>query len=302
MDKALADLLPENSRSTIQKWLRDERVTLDAKIAHQRQQVYGGERIEIQVPEVIAGEWQAEDIPLDIKYEDEHLLVINKAAGLVVHPGAGNPDGTLVNALLHFDSELARLPRAGIVHRLDKDTTGLLVVARTSLAHQVLVDQLQKRLIVREYYTLVNGQFVTGGSIDAPVGRHPHDRLKMAVTHRGRSAVTHYRIDRRFRLHTLLRVKLESGRTHQIRVHMLHSGHPVVGDPGYGQRLQIPKGADDSLSQQLRNFKRQALHATDLSFAHPLTAEWVAVNQPLPADMQSLITALDYDLERHKSS
>lgn len=299
LDKALSDLLPEYSRSTIQKWLKEDRVKLDAKIAYQREQVVGGEHVEIQVPEIIAGDWQAQEIPLDIKFEDEHLLVINKPAGLVVHPGAGNPDGTLVNALLYFDAELMRLPRAGIVHRLDKDTTGLLVVARTSLAQQILIDQLEKRLIVREYLTLVNGRFIAGGSIDAPVGRHDRDRLKMAVTHKGKPALTHYRIEQRFRAHSLLRVKLESGRTHQIRVHMLHSGHPVVGDPVYGQRLQISKDADESLIAHLRAFKRQALHATDLSFPHPVTEEWISIHQPLPDDMRSLILSLESDFENH---
>ena len=301
LDKALADLLPEYSRSTIQKWFREDRVKLNAKTASQRVHVVGGEQVEIQVPELIAGEWQAQDIPLDIKYEDEHILVLNKPAGLVVHPGAGNPDRTLVNALLNFDSDQARLPRAGIVHRLDKDTTGLLVVARTSLAQRSLVEHLQRRLIEREYLALVNGRFVAGGSIDAPIGRHPRDRLKMTVTHKGKPAVTHYRIEQRFRAHTLLRVKLESGRTHQIRVHMLHRDHPIVGDPVYGQRLQIPPNADQSLIDRLRSFKRQALHASDLSIPHPVSEEIVRIHQPLPGDMVLLRQTLEADFEHNNS-
>jgi len=291
--------LPEYSRSTIQKWFKEDRVKLDAKIVGQRIHVVGGEQVEIRVPDLIAGEWQPQDIPLDIKYEDEHILVINKPAGLVVHPGAGNPDRTLVNALLNFDADLVRLPRAGIVHRLDKDTTGLLVVARTSLALQSLIDQLQKRLIEREYLALVNGRFVAGGSIDAPIGRHPHDRLKMTVTHKGKLAVTHYRIEQRFRAHTLLRVKLESGRTHQIRVHMLYSGHPIVGDPVYGQRLQTPPKSDLSLVDSLRSFKRQALHASDLSIPHPVSEEIVRIHQPLPDDMILLRQTLEADFENN---
>jgi 23S rRNA pseudouridine1911/1915/1917 synthase len=233
-----------------------------------------------------------QDIPLDIRYQDDQLLVINKPAGLVVHPAAGNPDGTLQNALLHYDPALASLPRAGIVHRLDKDTSGLMVVARSLAAHKSLVEQLQARSVHREYLALVQGQVTAGGSVDAPVGRHPRDRLRMAVVPSGKPALTHYRVLERFPAHTLLLVRLETGRTHQIRVHMASIHHPLVGDPLYGGRARVPRGASDGLRDALSDFRRQALHARRLELRHPATGEAVAWEAEMPADFAGLLDAL----------
>jgi 23S rRNA pseudouridine1911/1915/1917 synthase len=236
-----------------------------------------------------------QDIPLLLVHEDRHLLVVNKPAGLVVHPGAGNPDSTLQNALLALDPKLARLPRAGIVHRLDKDTSGLLVVARTLAAHTALVRMLEDRAIHREYEAVCRGVMTAGGTVDAPIDRHPTDRVRMAVRQGGRESVTHYRVIRRFRAHTHVRVQLETGRTHQIRVHLAHAGFPIVGDRVYGGRLALPRGAGEALRQALRDFPRQALHAARLEFAHPVTGKPVACVAPLPADMQELLRVLAAD-------
>jgi 23S rRNA pseudouridine1911/1915/1917 synthase len=225
-------------------------------------------------------------------YEDTSLLVINKPAGLVVHPGAGSPDGTMLNALLFRDPQLAAIPRAGIVHRLDKDTTGLLVIARTLQAHADLVRQLQERTVKREYEAVVCGSFTGGGKVDAPMGRHPRDRVKMAVVASGKPAITHFRIVQRFETYTHLRVQLETGRTHQIRVHMAHIGHPLLGDTLYGARLRLPKHADEELKTVLQDFRRQALHAAQLGLIHPVTGEYLQWQAPLPDDMQVLLNAL----------
>jgi 23S rRNA pseudouridine1911/1915/1917 synthase len=236
--------------------------------------------------------WEAEPISLDIVYEDEHLLVINKPAGLVVHPAAGHADGTLVNALLNHAPEVENLPRAGIVHRLDKDTSGIMVVARSLIAHTSLVDQLQTRTMGREYEAVVVGSLTGGATVDAPIGRHPQDRKRMAVVSSGKPAVTHYRLLERFAAHTHIQCKLESGRTHQIRVHMTHVRHPLVGDPVYGGRLRLPKGTTEELRQALAAFSRQALHARRLTLEHPETGETLSWEVPLPEDMVQLIEAL----------
>ena len=261
LDQALARLLPNYSRNRLQQWLKAGQLRVDSCIRRPRDSVIGGE--------TVSGEWVreaettaiAQNIPLDLRYQDADLLVINKLAGLVAHPAAGNRDGTLVNALLYHFPELATLPRAGLVHRLDKDTTGLLMVACSQRAHTALIEQLQARRIEREYLAVINGTPVAGGTVDAPVGRHPVDRQRMAVTSGGKLAVTHYRVLRRFCTHTLIRAKLETGRTHQIRVHMAHIRLPLLGDPIYGGRPRLPPGATPRCIAAIQNFRRQALHA-----------------------------------------
>ncbi len=295
VDQTLAALCPEYSRTALQKWLREGRVLLDDEVPRQRDRVIGGEEVEIAVPEGPAMDWQPQPIALDFRYQDEHLLVVNKPPGLVVHPGAGNLEGTLLNALLYFDESLARLPRAGIVHRLDKDTSGLMVVARSETARTALIRQLAERSLVRDYLALVCGAVISGGTVDEPIGRDRHDRLRMTVTDSGKPAVTHYRIARRFRAHTLLRVQLDTGRTHQIRVHMKHLGFPLLGDPVYAGRLRVPSNAGARLRKQLQAFRRQALHASGLTCIHPVSGESLRWEQPPPADMMEMIEALDAD-------
>jgi 23S rRNA pseudouridine1911/1915/1917 synthase len=302
LDQALAQLFSQYSRSRLQQWLKQGCVLVDGRQQRPRDKVYGGERVEINATLEAEGEWQAQAIALDIVYEDESLIVINKPAGLVVHPAAGNPEGTMLNALLHHDPDLASVPRAGIVHRLDKDTTGLLVVARTLESQKQLVEQLQARTFLREYQAVVNGVITAGGKVEAPVGRHPVQRKRMAVVNNGKPAITHYRVEQRFRAHTWLRVKLETGRTHQIRVHMAHLHHSLVGDPLYGGRLRIPKGCSDALRETLRSFKRQALHASHLGLRHPASGEMMDWQQPLPTDMAELIAQLQQDLAQHETN
>ena len=241
-----------------------------------------------------------EDIELDIRYEDADLLVINKPAGLVVHPGAGQAAGTLQNALLHYDAKLAEIPRAGIVHRLDKDTSGVMVVARSLRAHTGLVAALQARDVHRQYEAVILGALIAGGSVDAAIGRHPRDRLKQAIVEEpaGKPALTHYRVRERFRAHTLVECRLETGRTHQIRVHMAHVKHPLVGDATYGHGLKLPKGATNELVEALRGFRRQALHAEKLEFAHPVGGDLVSVSVERPADLEGLVRALRDDVAR----
>lgn len=299
VDKALALLCPEYSRSAIQKWLRDGLVLLDDEVPRQRDRVVGGEQVEVAVPEAPARDWLPEPIELDLQYQDQHLMVINKPAGLVVHPGAGNAAGTMLNALLFIDPKLAALPRAGIVHRLDKDTSGLLVVARSDTARKRLIEQLSDRSLKREYLALVCGVVISGGTVDEPIGRDRHDRRRMKVTERGKPAITHYRIAQRFRAHTLLRVQLDTGRTHQIRVHMKYLGFPLLGDPIYGGRLRIPPRATNRLREQLQEFRRQALHASELALEHPVTGELLHWKQRPPADMLRLIEALDEDCRQY---
>ncbi|MFO1393712.1 MAG: 23S rRNA pseudouridine(1911/1915/1917) synthase RluD [Steroidobacteraceae bacterium] len=298
LDQALAALLPDHSRSRLKSWIESGEVLVDGSPRRPRDKVMGGESVAIAA--TLAEETRAlpQDIPLVVVHEDRHVLVVDKPAGLVVHPGAGNPDHTLQNALLARDPKLALLPRAGIVHRLDKDTSGLLVVARTLAAHTALVRMLEERDIHREYEAVCRGVMTAGGTVDAPIARHPTDRVRMAVRQGGRESVTHYRVIRRFRAHTHVRVQLETGRTHQIRVHLAHAGFPIVGDRVYGGRLAFPKGASDALREALRNFPRQALHAARLEFAHPVSGKAVSCVAPLPADMQELLRVLEADAAR----
>ncbi len=292
LDQCLAEIFPDYSRSKLQSWIKTGRVTVNGEMLKPRDKLEGDEDIVLDAEPEPVMETQAEDIPLDIVFEDESLLIINKPAGLVVHPAAGNWQGTLVNALLNHDATLNTLPRAGIVHRLDKETSGLLMVARTLQAHHSLTTQLQERTIVREYLALVKGWMTGGGTIDEPIGRHPVDRKRYTVKADGKPAVTHYRLEQRFKRFTLVRVKLETGRTHQIRVHMAHIKYPLVGDPVYGGRFQLPAGCSESLEQALRGFKRQALHATKLGLVHPVSGEYLEWEQPVPEDMQNLLNVL----------
>ncbi len=299
-DAVLAELFPEFSRSRLAEWIKSGDARLDGQAVKPRDPVRGGETASLDVVLETQTHALPEDIPLDVLYEDAQVLVLDKPAGLVVHPGAGNPTGTLVNALLHRDPALAALPRAGIVHRLDKDTSGVMVVARTLEAHTSLVAQLAARDVHRQYLAVVVGAMVSGGTADAPIDRHPRDRLKMAVREDGRDAVTHYRLRERFRAHTALECRLETGRTHQIRVHMAHIRYPIVGDPLYGGPLKLPKGASEELVAALRGFKRQALHAETLEFVHPASGEPVRVTAPVPADMAALMAALRDDTRAHR--
>jgi 23S rRNA pseudouridine1911/1915/1917 synthase len=292
LDQALAILFPDYSRARLQTWIRDGKVMVDEKRLRAKDKVQTGQQIHIETILEAAITWEGQAIQLDIIYEDKSLLIVNKPAGLVVHPAAGNPDSTLVNALLHHAPELKNLPRAGIVHRLDKDTSGLLVVARTLPAHTYLTTQIQAHNVKREYLAIVNGTFTAGGVVDAAMGRHPRQRTKMAVVESGKHAVTHYRIFERFRAHTALQIFLETGRTHQIRVHMAHIAHALVGDPLYGNRLKIPAGCSDELQQLLRGFKRQALHAKKLSFIHPDTGEEMQWEAAIPGDIEALMACL----------
>ncbi|QQQ02465.1 23S rRNA pseudouridine(1911/1915/1917) synthase RluD [Lysobacter enzymogenes] len=294
-DAVLAELFPDYSRSRLAAWIKSGDARLNGREARPRDPVQGGEAVELNVVLDTQTHAVAEDIALDVLYEDAEVIVLDKPAGLVVHPGAGNSAGTLVNALLHRDPSLAALPRAGIVHRLDKDTSGVMVVARTLPAHISLVDQLSAREVHRQYLAVVVGALVSGGTANAAIDRHPRDRLRMAVREDGREAVTHFRLRERFRAHTLLECRLETGRTHQIRVHMQHLKHPIVGDPLYGGPLKLPKGASDSLVETLRGFKRQALHAETLEFVHPISGEPVRCTAPVPADMLQLVAELRED-------
>ena len=289
LDQVLAGLFPRYSRSRLQQWTKQGQVLVDGKPATVRQRVLGGEAVEIRAELQEEGAVEPENIALDIVYQDQQVLVINKPAGLVVHPAAGNRAGTLQNALLYLDPSLATVPRAGIVHRLDKDTSGLMVVARTLEAHTSLVGQLQARSVSREYLALVHTVLTAGGTVDAPIGRHPKDRLRMAVVESGKPAVSHYRVLERFAAHTLVQVRLETGRTHQIRVHMAHIHCPLVGDPVYGGRLRIPRGASERLREALQGFRRQALHARRLAFVHPQSGENVSWEVEPPADFTALL-------------
>jgi len=291
-DQAAAELFAEFSRSRIAEWIKAGVLLVDGRVVKPKQTLSGGERLTLDVELEAQIEMRPEDISLELLYEDEHVLVVNKPPGLVVHPGAGNPSGTLQNALLHHDVRLAEIPRAGIVHRLDKDTSGALVVARTLQAHAALVAQLADRDVHRQYEALVQGTMVAGGTVAAPIDRHKHDRLKMAVREDGRPAITHYRVREKFAAHTLLQVKLETGRTHQIRVHMAHIRHPIVGDPLYGPGLRLPRGASVEVVESLRGFGRQALHAELLEFVHPVSGTTVTAAAPRPADFDGLLVAL----------
>lgn len=295
LDQALAQMFPDFSRARLQQWVRAGQVLVEGQVLKPRDPVRGGEQVVIRAQLEEETACAPEAIALDVVYEDEALLVINKPAGLVVHPAAGNWSGTLQNALLHHAPALASVPRAGIVHRLDKDTSGLLVVARNLAAHKALVEQLQARTLKREYLAVVQGVMTAGGTVDAPIARHPSDRKRMAVVTNGKEAISHYRVLERFAHHTLVRVNLETGRTHQIRVHMAHIRYPLVGDPVYGGRLRLPAGASASLAAALRGFGRQALHAQRLGLQHPVSGENQEWEAPIPADFERLLQVLRDD-------
>jgi 23S rRNA pseudouridine1911/1915/1917 synthase len=298
-DQSLAEMFPEYSRSRLTAWIKDGKVLLNGAPAAPRQLLHGGESVVLEAELAVeVGNAQPEDIALDVVYEDDDLMVVDKPVGLVVHPGAGNPAGTMLNALLHRVPSLAEVPRAGIVHRLDKDTSGLMVVAKTIAAQTALVKMLSEHDVHRQYEAIVLGTMVAGGTVDEPLGRHQHDRLRQGIRDEeqgGKRAVTHYRVRDRFRAHTVLQCNLETGRTHQIRVHMAHIGHPLVGDQLYGSGLRLPRGASQDLIDALRGFKRQALHAEHLAFTHPITGEALAFTSPRPADQEALIEALRAD-------
>lgn len=297
LDSALARLMPEHSRTRIKGWIEGGGVSLGRKPCKPRDTVEAGARVQVRMsvptPQTEA---RPEAIALNLVHEDQDVFVVDKPAGLVVHPGAGNPNHTLQNGLLALDPALARLPRAGLIHRLDKDTSGLLVVARNEKAQTSLSRQLMSRTMAREYLALCVGVMVSGGTIDAPIGRNRSDRLRMAVRESGRPAVTHYRVLERFRAHTYLSVKLETGRTHQIRLHLSHLKYPIVGDPVYGGRFGRPRNATPELIEALGVFKRQALHAATLSFDQPSTAKRLTLQSPIPADMEQLLGVLRSDL------
>jgi 23S rRNA pseudouridine1911/1915/1917 synthase len=301
-DQTLAEMFPDYSRSRLKEWILAGHVTVDGVVVDKaREKMFGGEQIAINTEVEAEVRFKAQDLPLNIVYEDDDILVINKPAGFVVHPGAGNPDGTVLNALLHHCPQLDVVPRAGIVHRLDKDTTGLMVVAKTIAAQTNLVESLQAREITREYEAIANGIMTAGGVVDEPIGRHATKRTHMAVTFSGRPSITHYRVMEKFRLHTRLRLRLETGRTHQIRVHMAHITHPLVGDPVYGGRPRPPKNASEELREMLRQFKRQALHAAMLSLYHPITGEQMTWHADIPEDMVALGDMLRADTKSNLS-
>jgi 23S rRNA pseudouridine1911/1915/1917 synthase len=293
LDQALALLMPEYSRSRLQSWIRDGQVLIDGQLSRSRHIVRGNESLEVEITVTDdPGDCQPENLPILVVFADEDLIVVDKSAGMVVHPAAGNYTGTLQNALIYHYPELISLPRGGIVHRLDKDTSGLMVIARSLRAHTSLVDQLQSRTMGREYEAIVNGVMVAGGTVDEPLGRHPVDRKRMAVVRNGKPAITHYRVIHKYHWHTHIRVMLETGRTHQIRVHMAHINYPLVGDPVYGGRRKIPAGAPAELISALDSFSRQALHAAQLELRHPHTSELMRWQSELPVDMLQLLDVL----------
>jgi 23S rRNA pseudouridine1911/1915/1917 synthase len=293
LDQLAAILFPDYSRARLQKWIRSGELTVDGQAARPTHRIIGNETLGLEAVVPHQDSVLPQAIDIDIVHADEDIIVVNKPAGLVVHPAAGNPDGTLQNALLNFDANLAALPRSGIVHRLDKDTSGVMVVARSLRAHTSLVEQLKSRKMSRVYRAVAAGNIVAGGTVDAPVGRHPRDRKRMAVTGSGKPAVSHYRVLQRFNGATYIEVALESGRTHQIRVHMAHIGHPLAGDPVYGRALKIKRGFPAGLVEAVRAFPRQALHAVKLSLKHPGSKLDVDYQAPLPDDFRQLLTALE---------
>ncbi len=297
-DIIASDLFPDYSRSRLQAWIKEGSLKVDGEKVRPKDRLASGQNLRLQVELDSQERWLPQDIPLSIVFEDDHLLVVDKPVGMVVHPAAGNPDGTLLNGVLHHAPETNHVPRAGIVHRIDKDTSGLLVIAKTVESQISLVRQLQKRSVKREYLCVAEGNFTAGSTIDAPIGRHPRSRLKMAVVSSGKPAITHYRIEQRFLAHTLLRVQLETGRTHQIRVHMEHIKHPLVGDQLYGGRAKVPAGISQDFREYLRAFPRQALHAAQLTLTHPSNGKLMSWQSELPEDMRQLLDRLaKFDVE-----
>lgn len=294
LDASLAKLLPEYSRARLQQWIKEGAILVNQQPCKARVLLEGGENISIDAPPFELPSFLPEDIPLDILHADDDIIVINKPVGLVAHPATGNYKGTLLNALLFHFPELSQVPRAGIIHRLDKETSGVLVVARNLKSHTKLVADLQARDVKRQYLAMVQGSIISGKTIETQIGRHPRSRTKMGVVPNGKDAITHYRVKQRFANHTLLNVKLETGRTHQIRVHMQHINHPIVGDQTYGQ-LRLPKRASETLRSCLQNFKRQALHAHTLGFMHPTSGEQVEYTASLPDDFEQLIECLSQE-------
>jgi len=295
-DVALSEMLPDYSRSKITAWIKSGEALINHKPFKPKDKVNGSEMVELTINQKQNNDWVGEDIPLNVVFEDEDMIVLNKAVGLVTHPGAGNWSGTLANALLHYEPKLATLDRAGIVHRLDKNTSGLMVVARNEKSQKNLVEQLQTHSVSREYSAIVYGHMVSGGTIDKPIGRDTKDRVKQTVSSNGKEAVTHYRVIDRYQNHTHVKVILETGRTHQIRVHLSHIGYPLIGDSMYGGKVRFPRKADAILKKALVNFKRQALHSRKLTLAHPISGELMSWKAPLPEDMLALLDVLnDYD-------
>lgn len=293
LDQVAAELFPDFSRSRLQAWIKQGALTVDGAVVRPRDKVTAGANLRLNAELEEQVQWSGEDLALNLIFEDDDIIIVDKPAGLVVHPAAGHADGTLVNALLNLRPELATLPRGGIVHRLDKDTSGLMVVAKSLRAHTSLVTQLQERTVKREYAAVCVGAMTGGGTVDAPMGRHPRARKKMAVVAiGGKTAITHYRLEQRFANHTYITVRLETGRTHQIRVHMAHLHHPLIGDPQYGGRPRLPKGAAPELIDQLRAFPRQALHARALGLIHPASGELCQWQVELPADITGLLACL----------
>ncbi|CAC9535085.1 LSU rRNA pseudouridine(1911/1915/1917) synthase (EC 5.4.99.23) [uncultured Gammaproteobacteria bacterium] len=295
IDSALATILPDFSRSKITNWVRTGKALVNNKTFKPKEKILGGEIVALTLVKEKLNAWLGEDIPIDVVYEDDDIIVVNKPVGLVTHPGAGNWTGTLANALLHFDPSLANLDRAGIVHRLDKNTSGLMVVARSELAQKNLVNQLQTHTVSREYSAIVYGHMISGGTVEAPIGRDPKDRIRQAVVEEGegKNAITHYRVIDRFAHHTHVKCILETGRTHQIRVHMSYVEHPLIADPMYGGKIRFPKKADEDLKDALKSFKRQALHAKKLTISHPITGEEMSWKAPLPQDLKDLLATLN---------
>ena len=296
LDVAIAEMLPDYSRSKITSWIKSGDALIGGKIFKPKDKVNGGEIVFLTTKQKQNNTWLAEDIPLNIVFEDEDIIVVNKEYGLVTHPGAGNWSGTLANALLHYDSSLSKLDRAGIVHRLDKNTSGLMVIARNEKSQKKLVEQLQTHSVAREYSAIVYGHMIAGGLINEPIGRDPKDRIRQAILSSGKKAITHYRVIDRFRNHTHVKAILETGRTHQIRVHLSHIGHPLVGDPMYGGRVRFPKKASDQLKKELLSFKRQALHSKKLTLNHPSSGEKLTWRATLPDDILKILDTLNkYD-------
>ena len=292
LDSALSEMLPDYSRSKITAWIKSGDVLINNKSFKPKDKVIGSEVVYLNLAKKLTNDWTAENIPLNVVFEDEDIIVINKQFGLVTHPGAGNWSGTLANALLYYDPALSTLDRAGIVHRLDKNTSGLMVVARNEKSQKYLVEQLQSHSVDREYSAIVYGYMIAGGMVNEPIGRDSKDRVKQAVSQNGKEATTHYRAINRFKSHTHVKVILETGRTHQIRVHLSYVGHSLVGDPMYGGRVRFPKKASEELKEVLLNFNRQALHSKKLTLIHPISGEVMSWKVPLPDDMLKLLSVL----------